>query len=293
MKPPQDLSLPFAAYGIFRPGQLAFFQLADLVGEIVDPIRIPGRLLVRDGLPILELSLAGASAIDGALLSFRNGSQGDAYERIADMEPHAQYRWETVSLDVGVANSLTARRSSRGSDRWAFQSDEAWDGWKDPVFTAALDVVEETLASSSDFGPSDMRPTFRLQMAYLLLWSSIERYLSLRYHLGPKTDGSRLSTFGLVKKLGEERSFADALRREVGRTDRIYRADDPGRAVILDPEDPMKSIDYYYQIRSNITHRGKGVVRDHRTLKCALHELLGIFRVVLGGAKEEAERLAS
>lgn len=289
MKPPSDLTLPFLAYGIFRPGQLAFFQLADFVRDIVDPVGVPGRLLVRDGLPIVELSTADVSVIDGAMLSFQPGTEDLAYERIADMEPDAQYQWRTVKFDVGVVNILVARRPARGSDRWDFETHEAWDGWTDPVFTDALEVVDETLASSGAFDPSDMRPTFRMQMAYLLLWSSIERYLSLRYHLGPKTDTSRLTTFGLVKKLAEERAFADALKRQVTRTDRIYRADNPADHEDLDPTDPKKSVEYYYQVRSNITHRGKGVVRDHRTIASSLDELLGIFRVMLKEAKADAD----
>jgi hypothetical protein len=293
MELPVDVTLPFLAYGIFRPDQIAFFQLADLVADIVDPVPVPGRFLVRDGLPIIDSTAPGVSDVDGSLMHFRPRSEILAYERISDMEPDAQYRWDTVGLDVGLANILVARQPSRGSDTWDFESHEAWDGWRDPVFTEALEVVEEMLRSSRDFNPGDLRPTFRLQMAYLLLWSSIERYLSLRYHLGPKNDSSRLTTSGLVRKLSEEVAFTDALRRLVTRTDRIYRADNPDAGEVLDPTNPKKSLGYYYQVRSNITHRGKGVVRDHRTLVKALRELLSIFQAVLGEAKAEAERLAA
>lgn len=293
MKQPADTSLPFLAYGIFRPGQLAFFQLADLVADLVDPVAVRGRLLVRDGLPLVELTSGDFSAIDGALLSFRSGAEVLAYERISDMEPDQQYVWDTVVLEAGEANILTARRPGRGSDDWEFQDHEDWDGWRDPVFTDALEVVDETLRAYQDFDPGHMRPTFQLQMAYLLLWSSIERYLSLRYHLGSKQEGSRVTTYGLVRKLADEPAFAGALDRYVTRTVRIYRADDPGRHVDLEPSDPKKSLGYYYQVRSNITHRGKGVVRDHRTLAAALPELLSVFRAVLADAKVEAERLAA
>ena len=42
---------PFFAYGIFRPGQLGFFQLKELVSEITDPSQVVGSLLLRDDLP--------------------------------------------------------------------------------------------------------------------------------------------------------------------------------------------------------------------------------------------------
>ncbi len=293
MKQPTDTSRPFLAYGIFRPGQLAFFQLADLVRDRIDSVAIPGRLLVRDGLPLVELGSPNTATIAGALLRFRPGAEGLAYERIAEMEPDEQYRWDTIDLDVGEVNILVARSPQRGSESWEFQDHEDWDGWRDPVFTDALAVVEETLLASPDFDPGDMRPTFRLQMAYLLLWSSIERYLSLRYHFGAKQEGSRVTTYGLVRKLANEAAFARSLEHHVTRTDRIFRADDPGHYEDLDPADPKKSLGYYYQVRSNITHRGKSAVRDHRRLSATLSELLLVFRAVLADAKAEAEQLAA
>ena len=35
VKRPQDIRLPFFAYGLFRPGQLAFFQLCSLVSKAI------------------------------------------------------------------------------------------------------------------------------------------------------------------------------------------------------------------------------------------------------------------
>jgi hypothetical protein len=293
VEPPTDLTLPFLAYGIFRPRQLAFFRLAELVADLSDPIAVPGRLLVRDGLPIVELDHSGSSSVSGALIEFKPLRRESAYERISEMEPDAQYRWDTVQLNrVGMANILVARRASDGSHEWDFDSHDEWDGWRDPLFNDALEVVNETISLSSGFNPGDLRPTFRLQMAYLLLWSSIERYLALRYHLGPKTKDSRVSTSGIINNLAQEPAFAEGLKLTVTETERLYRADDPGKHVDLDPERPRKSVWFYYQIRSNITHRGKGVVQDHRILASALPQLLAIFRIVLAGAETEATTLA-
>jgi hypothetical protein len=58
MQQPINISHPFFAYGIFRPGQLGFFQLKDLVSEILDPNEIAGSLLLRDGLPIIGTLIA-------------------------------------------------------------------------------------------------------------------------------------------------------------------------------------------------------------------------------------------
>jgi len=141
-------------------------------------------------------------------------------------------------------------------------------------------VVQETLTDSQKFN-SDLKPLFRLQMAYLLLWSSIERYVSLRYHLGGKVSEK-------VNQLADEPPFAEALRREVTGTREVYRADRPTERAVLDPNQPRRALDYYYRVRSNITHRGKGVLRDHLILQYSLAELLPIFRAVLKAAQDDA-----
>lgn len=154
--------------------------------------------------------------------------------------------------------------------------------WSDPLLTVALDVAQETLASSKQF-EWDLKPLFRLQMAYLLLWSSIERYVSLRYHLGDKVAEK-------VGQLANEPTFAAALKRYVTQGREVYRADRPQKKEILDPASPHKSLDYYYQVRCNITHRGKGVVGDYQILQSSLQELLAIFRDMLNAARDDASR---
>lgn len=274
MDGPVDLTRPFFTYGIFRPEQLAFFQLRDLVSR-AELARASGTLLLRDGLPIADPG--GQGYIVGALLTFSPGHGSIAYERVTRMEPDRHYRWHETELDGAVADMLVGKSPKKGSVPC---EDAEWDGWRDPLLTTALEVVQEMLAASKGF-EWDLKPLFRLQMAYLLLWSSIERYVSLRYHLGDKVAEK-------VSQLAEEPAFAASLRAHVAGTREVYRADRPADKETLDPDSPRKSVEYYYQVRSNITHRGKGVVRDHQMLLQSLEELLAIFGDVLRTAREDA-----
>lgn len=274
MERPRSCDLPFFAYGLFRPGQLAFFQLRELVDKVTEPAILDGSLRVRDGLPIIHPAEPGS--VRGALLTFLPQRATEAYDRISAMEPDKHYRWHEGKVDGRVANVLVGRSPSRGS----VPCEEAeWNGWKDPLFTAALDVVEETRKSQTfDW---NLKSLFRLQMAYLLLWSSIERYVSLRYHLGAKVTEK-------VGQLAHESAFAQSLQLCVDGCREVYRADCPGEKEVLDPQSPDKAVRYYYQVRSNITHRGKGVVRDYELLEKSLGELLPIFREVLKAAEADA-----
>lgn len=223
MNRPANPELPFFAYGLFRPGQLAFFQVRDLVLEVVDPAEVAGQLRLRDGLPIIQPE--GHGCVRGALLTFSPGRRAEAYDRVSKMEPDRHYRWHEALADGASANVLVGR-PGKGS---VACEDVQWNGWNDPLFTAALDVVEETLeVQTFDW---DLKPLFRLQMAYLLLWSAIERYVSLRYHLGDKATEK-------VGRLASEAAFATGLRDGVREKRTVYRADRPGEREVLDPESP-------------------------------------------------------
>lgn len=277
MQPPTRIDLPFFAYGIFRPGQLGFHRLRDLVADVRSDCRISGTLRIRDGLPILDPD--GGNHTSGAILLFRPEVATEAYKRIMEIEPDKQYRWDMRQSEEVLVNILIGRSPKKGS----VVADEGWDGRTDPLFTAALDVIRETLSANCEF-EWDLKPLFRLQMGYLLLWSSIERYASLRYHLGDKVTEK-------INFIASEPAFAVALQACVSSPRSVYRADRPDTKITLDPSNPKKALDYYYQIRSNITHRGKAVGRDYDVLKSSLSELLKIFEQVLSKAFEESQPL--
>jgi len=263
MNVPERLDLPFFAYGVFCPGQLAFHRLKAIVEEARDAT-VTGDLRIRDGLPILDAE--GHGKVSGSLLSFRPASAAEAYRAIVELEPDRQYRWAERVIAGTPANILLGRSPLKGS---ALVDEHAWDGRKDPLFTAALDVVRETLASNAKF-EWDLRPMFRLQMAYLLLWSSIERYLALRYHLGS-------AVMCKIRNLATEPAFREALASAKPEPREIYRADKPNERIRLDPTNPESCVEYYYQVRSNAVHRGKAVVTDHEIVQQSLTELITIF----------------
>jgi hypothetical protein len=276
MELPLNPSIPFFAYGLFRPGQIAYFQIRDYVQSRNEPSFVKGELRVRDGLPILDSS--GNGTVEGVVLRFIESEAVNAYERIAGLEPEKQYRWDTTSVDNVPVNILLGISPRLGS---AAIDDGVWDGWNDPLLTSALDVVQETIDSNADFD-WNLKPLFRLQMAYLLLWSSIERYLSLRYHLANKANLK-------VNHLAHELAFINAVSRYVSEKRSVTRADRPRDKSVLDPASPSLAVDYYYQVRSNITHRGKGLPRDHDTMLKSAMELLQIFRDVVIQAKIDAQ----
>jgi hypothetical protein len=251
----------------------------------VDAGTVTGELLVRDGLPLLNLASRGH--VDGAVLHFRPEASGRAYYRIVEAEPDKQYGWDTVTArtvaDQAItANILVGRDVLSGTVPF---ENQRWRGRDDPFFQDALKVVAETLPPDDGSpAPSDLRILFRVQMGYLLLWSVLERYAALRYHLAGESAEK-------VDYIAREPAFIEGLRQYVREPRVMYRAEDPDadKRCRLTPDNPKKALRYYYQVRCNATHRGKGAAQDFRHLVLSSRELLAIATEVVNHAFEEAK----
>jgi len=282
MELPNNLNLPFFAYGIFKKGELAFLSIMDLVKDIDERASVKGILYLRDGLPILDPNLDqyDQAQVVGSLIHFKNNHSIEAYERINRLEPDKQYEWmETKTKQKEKCNYLIGIKPKIGS----VEDDYGWNGKDDPLFTDALKVIRKVLDNNRGFDKG-FKPMFKLQMAYLLLWSAIERYASLRYHLGGKS-------WNKIKHIKDDDIFKELLHENVeenvGQYRRVQRADRPTEHYELNPKKPKESLEYYYQIRNNISHRGKGAVNpDHKIVEKSLHELLNIFDRALRNAFE-------
>jgi len=295
---PDDISLPFFAYGVFQPGQLGFLRLKGFVSHVHDACA-NGALYERDGLPLFVPGQGGP--VHGKVLFFTEGTASEAYLKVAELEPRKVYCWTKVCYSEkgnpqeGVpgaqANVLKGRSPEKGSSDIHLSK---WDGRCDPLFTTALDMVEETWdqygrerpqRNREDTEDVVMKALFKLQMAYSLLWSSIERYTGLRHGLSKGPDERN-------KLLADEPAFRKALTDHVKGERCVFDVRDPKDKSVLQPDKPDKSIKYYYQVRCNSVHRGKGgfaVSRDFEILSQSLKELLTIFRDVKDTAFEEAK----
>ena len=277
MKLPENMKLPFFAYGLFKPGQLCFFRIKDLVNE-TEHAEVGGYLKERDGIPLL---VPGTGfVVKGVLITFLPPREEEGYRRVAEIEPDEVYKWQKICTVGGVqANVLMGRRIDRGSSDLEYVQE--WDSQSDPFFQSALEEIETILRENAEF-TWDFKALLRLQMAYSLLWTAIERYAGLRYHLGKGVMEEK------IKQLGREEAFGRSLKKHVRQGRTVYSTADLGKAI-LDPNDPAKSILYYYQVRSNAIHRGKAVTRDFDILKDSLSELLGIFKDMLKEAWKSGE----
>ncbi|QDV37680.1 hypothetical protein [Tautonia plasticadhaerens] len=141
MDQPDDTSLPFFSYGLFRPGQIGYSRIRTFVLAVEPDWTIMGELLERDGLPIVG---QGDDPIPGWLIRFNPSRSAAAYSEINSVEPDRLYVWRVarVSRDgrAEEANVLFGRRPEKGSVHPEYR---VWEGEKEPLFTTAITVIEQ------------------------------------------------------------------------------------------------------------------------------------------------------
>ena len=287
--PLPDTGLPFFAYGALKSGEPAHCQIKNFLESPPASATIQGSLWVRDGLPLLKIG--GADEVQGDLLRFSPSNCARAYETIGQFESSKHYYWQTsdvvLSSSTIRANVLAGQKLEYGR---AVQIDAAcWTVRDDPVFRDGLDVVRASIDLNAkvpfESAPPDRfdwQRFFHLQMSYLLLWSAIERYTALLL-------GSNVNPNARVKQFGEHAVFRNAFTKSgVTRKDEVADTRDPTDTFTLDPANAASSILYYYQVRNNLSHRGKGAYADGEIVRQSLRELKVIFDRVLVDSLENS-----
>ena len=182
-------------------------------------------------------------------------------KKICAFEAKHIYFWTKLTFGASTANVLQGKKMDRG--RAIILESSEWTFRKDPVFEFGLQTVEqiaeEFAGCSFESAPPenfDWPRFFRLQMAYLLLWSAIERFSAFAY-------GSALDPIAKVKSLGKDPRFLAAFERQVSSSIKeVSDSRNPGQRIRLDTGRPGEASDFYYQVRSNLSHRGKAAWSD-------------------------------
>lgn len=286
---PENTMLPFFAYGIFKPGEIAFLRLKPFVTAIQPEGHCKGELLIRDGL--LLLNPEKDDHVPGSLLQFTPELSGKAYYRILEIEPDKHYEWSTIDVQIPAkqeavkANVLIGVNMPDGCNLL----DRPFTSKNDPLFKEAFAIIDDTLAKSSERqDPDEPNPHFynflHLQMAYMLLWTSIERYVTLRYGLGE-------GVMSKIIQLRDDEYFCEMLKKHVNRRDQIFSTIDASKSAKLNKDNAKNSINFYYQVRCNITHRGKAAFEDFDRLRDSLYELGTVFKETLSNAFKKSEEV--
>ena len=266
--PPAGCSLPFFAYGVFKPGQLAHHRIKKYMSREPKLCSVEHTLYERDGIPFASENDTN-SKTEGYVIYFKEDCQELAYDVIRKTESSKFYHWKTTQSKYGEVNILFGKKPSRSTPSQIKEG--IYDGNYDVFFSKAMNLISSEMKKYKH--DSSFENFFKLQRNYLLLWTCIERYTSLKYGENSKRFNNH--------KLAEEKIFEDSLKYYVKEERKIFNSQTLEYEK-LNPKNPFKSIDYYYTMRSNVAHRGKSVSDiDEEKLRKSLVELINIFQRVL------------
>ena len=273
LNPPINHKLPFLAYGSFKPGELRFNLIKQFVVE-TKPTKVYGLMKEKDGVPIFYTTKTKSYAwFDYAAyeIHFKKGHEQQAYQIISENEPNSYYTW----VNFQGANILEGKSRLRGLEEFM---DETWSFKHDPYFSQGLLACKEIRKGSRSKMPELHQEYFDFfcnQSAFMLLWTIIERFCTLKYgNLSPNEKLKSLYTDPEIEW--------DFVYDIVKRNDSIVRSDKEKEQLKLNSASSIKKIlEYYYGLRSNMVHRGKNVFGDINRISDAFDELYQLVEAII------------
>ncbi len=270
---PENLNIPFIAYGSFKPSELRFNLIQEYVEDYYE-ISICGLMEEKDGVPIFGLGNNGyfGFTYQAYVLNFKAEYSECAYQKISENEPDSYYEWKLLDNK----NILIGKPSLKGTNEFL---ENSWSFRNDPYFEYGLNacnnIFKNEITQFNSESEKDYFPFFRSSSAYMLLWTIIERFCTLKYgNLPPSQKLKRLTSDAQINW--------DKIILNIDRTDNIYRSDKINEVLVLNRDKGAKKImDYFYGIRSNMVHRGKEVFSDTFRISDSFSELKLIFEEIL------------
>lgn len=275
---PENMNLPFFAYGFFKPNELAYNQIRPYSDGQAEEACVYGRFYEKDGAPILRLDNRKneRNKVIGAVIRFIRSKQEMAYKVICDMEPSELYCWESImvckngeEVEVNIlvyAGDDTVNGAVPGAEPMkGYIAD--WRCREDPLMGEGMNYLRQkyfNVLVESRRGTQNRFPTlsenfyenlFQMQMAYVFLWTIIDRYKSLKYGLDLKSgEGNR--------KFADDSHWQEAIKqiKFLLGIKPIYLLE----GGISSQRTSLKKnlMGRFYDIRCNAVHRGKVVPKD-------------------------------
>lgn len=236
---PNDTTLPFFAYGIFKPGQLAYSKIRDHVKETVTT-EINYSMKTRDGVPILIDKEWDNYLTIGSIITFKEGKEKTAYDIICKTMLNSLFKWKTIEINGKDINVLFGVNPENGSYYIEDKEERInYNGKKDPLFSEAIRLIEKNL-KSNEFSWVEEN-FFELQMNYMLLWSAIDRYTSIKYNKRNQSWNN--------EKFAKEKVFKEGINKFKDKYHQPVYSTDDLKMHEFNVENPYETLKYYYTLR--------------------------------------------
>lgn len=282
-------------YGSLKPGELAHEQIVNFL-ESSEEATLPGyQLYIRDGLPVIGEE---KHVIDlaGVLLTISPKHLQDFWNVVEDIEGDKNYKRldnvDFTSQGRKISGSVyVGRKMHRGN---AEPLVGPWTTRFDPIFSISFPILHNEIAKmeSSFIDPDRNSDHYWTQMnellsRYLLLVSILEHLTVIRFG-GSK----RQEPMMRLKKFQESEAFQDAFDNvfSMGLIPEFTVSDSRDVSATYTTSNAGEAVDAWYQVRSNLQHRGKSVNDARLVHKACIglsNLLMEYLRVEVIGIEDE------
>ena len=286
---PYDPTLPYFAYDAFKPKQVAFPVIEHFV-DYVEPYEFEltdYELRHRNGIPMVVEEYSNIP-VKGYLIYFNNNvisgynnnPRSDAYDFICKTKPRSLFKWRQIHGANGEFNITLAQDKEYGIPYNDYDNKSNYNGINDPTFYELLSYIEDNILhmKNREGIRNDYDSLYKLEMNYMLLWSSIDKYLFL-------CNGGWFQHNNVIE-WSKWDEFKLGFKKEVNRYHQVHSTNS-NKTCKLNPNSSTSSAEYYYQLRCNIVHSGKKHYTDVHFIEKSICELLKIFRTVLDMSFDE------
>ena len=287
-------------YGSLKPGELGFEQIEAMVSNHRAAKLHDFALYVRDGLPIIRKQAPGET-VEGVLLTINAGMEEDFWRVVTEYEGATNYKFENSIPIISegrehLSGAFIGRKMGNGNPERLYVP---WTSKLDPIFSQSFPILHRDIAVNSlKFTDAEHDPNGywsqlnKLLSQYLLLVSILEHLTVVKFGGSKKQE-----PMVRIRKLQQSEGCLIALRAlSDDRNNPSIKVSD-SRAVedSLSSSNPDQALFAWYQVRSNLQHRGKASLFDaslvHKSCIGLSNFLLEYLRINVQGIENEWEKL--
>jgi hypothetical protein len=287
-------------YGSLKPGELGFEQIEKFVSHHCPAELLNCALYVRDGLPVVKSSVLGES-VSGALLQIKEGGEREFWEIVTSYEGTTNYKLEEMLPVIAEGKEIQVavfigKKMTKGNPERLYLP---WTSTLNPIFSQSFPLLHREIDRNAlkftdlEYNPADYWAQMnKLLSQYLLLVSILEHLTVVKFGGSKKQEPMER-----IRKFHESDGYAKAFQAlTTERYNPLIKVSD-SRAVetLISSTNPRQALLAWYQVRSNLQHRGKASVFDaelvHKSCIGLGNFLLEYLAMHVKGIQDEWQRL--
>ena len=287
-------------YGCLKPGELGFEQIEAMVSKFSTAELHDFALYVRDGLPIISKPAPGET-VEGVLLTINAGMEEDFWQVVTEYEGSTNYKFENSIPIISegkehLSGAFIGRKMGRGNPERLYAP---WSSKLDPIFGQSFPLLHRDIArnllrfTDSEHDPSGYwNQMNKLLSQYLLLVSILEHLTVVKFGGSKKQE-----PMVRIRKLQQSQGCLNAFKSLTNEINNPSIKVSDSRAVedSFSSSNPEQALFAWYQVRSNLQHRGKASLFDaslvHKSCIGLSNFLLEYLRINVQGIENEWEKL--